>query len=51
VVKGIEYDTSLVGFNAVLKPWQLKAMQVVWGSPEAANSRTVCEKVKSEARR
>ena len=29
----------------MLKPWQLKAMQVVWGSPEGANSRTVCEKV------
>ena len=45
MVKGIEYNTSLVGFNAVLRPWQLKAMQIVWGSPYGANSRTVCEKV------
>jgi hypothetical protein len=44
-VKGIEFNTSQKGFITVLKDWQLKAMQVVWGSPEGANSRTVCEKV------
>jgi hypothetical protein len=44
-MKGLEYDTSQVGFNALLKPWQLKAMQVVWGSPDGANSRTVWQKV------
>jgi hypothetical protein len=44
-MKGREYDTSQAGFNAVLKDWQLKAMQVVWGSPDGANSRTVHQKV------
>ena len=44
-MKGLEYDTSETGFNAVLKNWQLKAMQVVWGSPEGANSRVVWQKV------
>jgi hypothetical protein len=34
-MKGLEYDASQTGFHAVLKDWQLKAMQVVW------NSRTV----------
>jgi hypothetical protein len=29
----------------VLKDWELKAMQVVWSSPEGANSRTVWQKV------
>jgi hypothetical protein len=41
----LEFDTSQTGFNAVLKDWQLKAMQVVWGSPDGANSRTVNQKV------
>jgi hypothetical protein len=27
----------------ILKDWQLKALQVVWNSPEGANSGTVCE--------
>jgi len=44
-MKGIEYDVSQTGFLAVLKDWQLKAMQVVWGSPEGANSRIVWQKV------
>jgi hypothetical protein len=44
-MNGIEYDVSQTGFLAVLKDWQLKAMQVVWGSPEDANSRTVWLKV------
>ena len=44
-MKGIEYDVSQAGFLAVLKDWQLKAMQVVWGSPEGANSRIVWQKV------
>ncbi len=44
-MKGIEYDTSQTGFNTVLKDWQLKAMQVVWGTPDGANSRTVWMKV------
>ncbi len=38
---GIEFDVSEKGLHAVLKDWELKAMQVVWGSPEGANSRTV----------
>ena len=41
----LEYDPKQSGLNAVLKPWQLKAMQVVWSSPEGANSRTVWVKV------
>ena len=44
-MKGIEYDVSQAGFAAMLKDWQLKAMQVVWNSPEGANSRTVWQKV------
>jgi len=44
-MKGIEYDVSQASFLAVLKGWQLKAMQVVWNSPEGANSRTVWLKV------
>jgi len=39
-MKGIEYDTSRKGLYAVLRDWELKAMQVVWGSPEGANNRT-----------
>ena len=42
---GIEYDASKAGLFAVLKDWQLKAMQVVWGSPKGANSRTVWQNV------
>jgi len=44
-MKGIEYDTSKTGFNAVLKDWQLKAMEAVWASPSGANSRMVHQKV------
>jgi len=44
-MKGIEYDVSQAGFLAVLKGWQLKAMQVAWVSPEGANSRIVWQKV------
>ncbi len=42
---GLEYDTSQKGFNAVLKDWQLKAMQVVWSTSQGANSRMVWVKV------
>jgi predicted transcriptional regulator len=42
---GLEYDTAHTGFGAVLKDWQLKAMQVVWSSPNGANSRMVHQKV------
>ncbi len=38
---GIEFDVSEKGLHAVLKDWELKAMQVVWGSPQGANSRAV----------
>jgi hypothetical protein len=44
-MKGLEYDTSRTGLDAVLKDWQQKATQVVWSSPEGANSRTVHVKV------
>ena len=40
-MKGIEFDTSQTGFNAVLRDWQQKAMQVVWRNPNGVNSRTV----------
>ena len=42
---GIVYDTSQVGLEAVLRPWQLKALRVLWSSPEGAKSVTVWEKV------
>jgi hypothetical protein len=44
-MKGLEYDTSRTGLNTVLKDWQQQATQVVWSSPEGANSRTVHVKV------
>ncbi len=31
---GIEFDVSEKGLHAVLKGWELKAMQVVWGRPQ-----------------
>jgi len=43
-MKGIEYDLSQTGYKAVLKDWQLKAMQAVWNSLEGVNSRAVWEK-------
>jgi predicted transcriptional regulator len=44
-MKGIEYDLAQEGFAAVLKGWQLEAMQVVWSSLEGVNSRTAWLKV------
>jgi predicted transcriptional regulator len=44
-MNGLEYDTSQTGLNTILKDWQLKVMQVVWNSPEGANSRAVHQKV------
>ena len=44
-MKGIEYDLSQSGFAAVLKDWQLKALQVVWNSPGGVNSRIAWQKV------
>jgi len=44
-MNGIVYDTSKTGFNAVLRDWQIKVMQVVWNSPEGLNSRMAWEKV------
>ncbi|MGD0803464.1 MAG: hypothetical protein ABSA11_05250 [Candidatus Bathyarchaeia archaeon] len=44
-MKGIEYETDQVGFNAVLRNWQLKVMQVVWNSPKGVNSRIAWTKV------
>jgi hypothetical protein len=38
VVRGIEYDTSQTGFYTILKNWQLKAMQVLWVTPNGINS-------------
>ncbi len=42
---GIEFDIAQKGFHAVLKDWELKAIQVVWGSPHGANSRAVWVRV------
>jgi hypothetical protein len=44
-MKGIEYDTSGISYSTVLRDWQLKALKVVWNSPNGANSRVVYEKV------
>jgi hypothetical protein len=44
-MNGILYDTSRVGLKAVLRDWQLKALQVMWSNPEGAKSFTVWEKV------
>jgi hypothetical protein len=41
----IVYDTSKTGFHAVLRDWQLKAMQVVWSNPEGIISRVVWQKI------
>ena len=45
MVKEIEYNTSQMGFNTVLRDWQFKVMQAVWISPNGANSRAVWVKV------
>jgi len=42
---GITYDTSQVGLEAILRTWQLKALEVLWNSPKGAKSFTVWEKV------
>jgi hypothetical protein len=44
-MKRLEYDTSKTGFNAVLKDWQLRALQTVWGSPGGLNSHAVWQSV------
>jgi hypothetical protein len=44
VMKGLIFDTSQMGFNAVLRPWQLTVMQIVWSIPNGANSLTVHQK-------
>ena len=44
-MNGIVYDTSKVGFEAVLRVWQLRTLQVLWSSPEGAKSLTVWMKV------
>ena len=44
-MKGIVYDASKTGFHAVLRDWQLKAMQIVWSNHEGIISRMICEKV------
>jgi len=44
-MNGIVYDTSQTGFEAVLRVWQLKALQVLWSNPDGAKSFTVWQKV------
>ncbi|MCX6654371.1 MAG: BlaI/MecI/CopY family transcriptional regulator [Candidatus Bathyarchaeota archaeon] len=44
-MKSIVFDTSKTGFHAVLRDWQIKAMQAVWNNPEGVNSRMVHQKV------
>lgn len=40
-MKKIEFDPPQSGLLTVMKNWELKVMQVVWNSPESANSGTV----------
>jgi len=44
-MKSLEYDTSKSGLEAVLKDWQIKAMQALWESHEGETSRVVWERV------
>jgi hypothetical protein len=44
-MNGIVYDTSQNGFEAVLRMWQLNALQVLWSNSEGAKSFTVWQKV------
>ena len=44
-MNSMEYDTSQTGYAAVLRSWQIKAMQVLWGSKEGLTSRVVWVKV------
>ena len=44
-MKSLEYDVSQTGYATVLKGWQIKAMQILWGSKDGLTSRTVWEKV------
>jgi hypothetical protein len=48
----IEYDTSKKGFEAVLKNWQIKAMNAIWDNPSGMKSlnvwNKVCEKLEGE---
>jgi predicted transcriptional regulator len=44
-MKEIVYDTSESGFHAVLRDWQIKAMQAIWNNPEGVNSRMAWQKV------
>jgi hypothetical protein len=41
----IEYDTSKKGFEAVLKNWQIKAMNAIWDNPSGMKSLNVWNKV------
>ena len=44
-MKSIVFDTSKTGFHAILRDWQIKAMQAVWNNPEGVNSRKVHQKI------
>ncbi len=41
----IEFDTSRIGFLAVIKDWQLETIKVVWSHPEGVSSSTVWNSV------
>jgi hypothetical protein len=44
-MKDIVYDASKTGFNAVLRDWQIKVMQIIWNKPEGIISRTAHQEV------
>jgi predicted transcriptional regulator len=44
-MKEFVYDASKTGFNAVLRDWQIKVMQIIWKKPEGIISRIAYEKL------
>jgi predicted transcriptional regulator len=44
-MKEFVYDASKTGFNAVLRDWQIKVMQIIWNKPEGIISRIAHQEV------
>jgi predicted transcriptional regulator len=44
-MKEIVYDASKTGFNAVLRDWQIKVMQIIWNKPEGIITRIAHQEV------
>jgi predicted transcriptional regulator len=44
-MKEFVYDASKTGFNAVLRDWQIKVMQIIWKKPEGIISRIAYERL------